>query len=336
MSEIKVSEIDKNEYALWDELVECSPHGTIFHSTDWLTMCSEASNRNLKIFGCFENDILVGGCSLFVHNLKGDFKVASSTCSMTPYGGVVLEQESNNMGRRQLHRHQNLIKHLYEALYKEKFHSVQITNPPEFLDIRPFTWNGWDCEIKYAYYMNLEKDIEKNLSKGVKENIKKALKKGIQTERRMDVKRHYELSKMIYEKQGLKPPVNEEFFENVVNLLKSKNIGEMMVSETSEGEIVASNIVLWDKKKAYGWSAASDPAFRKLGANVLQIQELFKYLKNQGFKNIDCMSANTPRLTEFIVGFHPTLIPYYRIGKEGHKYRLVKNIYQTYKKIGFK
>jgi len=38
MSEIQIRELDPAEYKLWDELVETSSCGTVFHTSDWLTL----------------------------------------------------------------------------------------------------------------------------------------------------------------------------------------------------------------------------------------------------------------------------------------------------------
>ena len=48
MSDIEVRELKKDEYNIWDNLVESSPHGTIFHKSFWLSMCSEMKTNNVR------------------------------------------------------------------------------------------------------------------------------------------------------------------------------------------------------------------------------------------------------------------------------------------------
>jgi hypothetical protein len=159
MSEIEVAELKRDQYEVWDNLVENSPYGTIFHKSTWLTICSEMLNQKLKILGCFEKNRLVGGCSLFTYTSKGLFKIASSICDMTPYGGIaLLRSSSNKVGRREA-KEREIIESIFNGFGAEQFDHIQLVNPPDFMDIRPFVWNGWDSRVYYAYYIDLEADI---------------------------------------------------------------------------------------------------------------------------------------------------------------------------------
>jgi lipid II:glycine glycyltransferase (peptidoglycan interpeptide bridge formation enzyme) len=316
MSEIEVRELKKDEYKLWNDLVESSPHGTIFHNSDWLTTCSELLNKRLKIYGCFENEELVGGCSLYIYKLKRFFKTASSIIEMTPYGGVVLSQSPSSKVREQEQTYSNIIKLLCNAFDNEHFDHIQITNSPDFVDIRPFTWNGWDSKIHYTYYFNLENDVEKNISKNVRWSIRKAIKNNITIKKLNNPSTYYELFSMTFKRQSLKPPITKEFLEKMIDILKTKNTGEMWIAETSSGEVASAEIVIWDNKRAYRWSAASHTNFKDTGATSLLLYEIFQDLKNRGFKEINLMAANTPHLTKFISSFNPRLVPYYSIEKK--------------------
>ena len=76
MDEIEVRELAPSEYKEWDLLVEKAQPGTLFHTSQWLEICRDVLSRDLRIYGCFRNGELVGGCPLFVKNLKGILKVA--------------------------------------------------------------------------------------------------------------------------------------------------------------------------------------------------------------------------------------------------------------------
>jgi hypothetical protein len=323
MTNIEVRELKKNEYGVWDELVENSPHGTIFHSSDWLTTCSELLNKKLKIFGCFENGQLVGGCSLYTHKLKRFFKVASSTIEMTPYGGVVLAQSQSTKVREQEQTYSNIIKSLCNTFDNEHFNHIQIINSPDFVDVRPFTWNGWDSKIFYAYYLILN-DFEKRLSRDPKRNIKKAIKNEISIEKSNDITSFYELFEETFSRQGLKPPVTKGFLVTVFDMLLKYEKGEMWIAKTKSEEIVAAEIFVYDNKRAYRWSAATHTELRKTGAYSLLLFEVFRDMQNRGFKEINLMAANTPQLTEFITSFNPKLVPYYKVEKSSTKYKLVE------------
>lgn len=331
MSEFEVREVKSDKYDIWDELVVNSPHGTIFHTSNWLTLCNKSLKEDLKIYGCFKDEDLVGGCSLFVHKSKGIFKTASSTCAMTPYGGIVLKQPSSYKARKQVREHHEIMKYLCNAIDKNNFESIRITNPPNFLDIRPFTWNGWNSTVLYAYLLDLDSDFENTLTRDVRRNLKKANENKIQIRKSGDLKTHYELFKRLFERQNLNPPANYVFFENLSELL-SKNMWDIWVAETSSGQIATSQIILFDDKTAYLWTNASDPAHIKSGANTLLYYSAFQELKSKGFKGVNMMSANLPQFTEFATAFNPKLIPYYSINKKSIKFQLITNAYNMLNK----
>ena len=64
VSEYEVHELDSSKYKMWDALVENSFHSTVFHFSDWLKIYKESLNQTFRIYGCFTNEELVGGCSL--------------------------------------------------------------------------------------------------------------------------------------------------------------------------------------------------------------------------------------------------------------------------------
>jgi hypothetical protein len=328
MSNICVRALKKDEYKMWDELVENSPHGTIFHSSDWVTTCSELLNKKLKIFGCFENEELVGGCSLYVYKSKF-LKTASSTIGMTPYGGVVLAQSPSSKVREREQIYRNIVKSLFDAFDNEHFDTIQITNSPDFVDVRPFIWYGWDSKILYAYYFNLVNEIEKSISKNVRRTIRKAIKNNVTIKKLSDASIYYQLFSMTFERQNLNPPVTKEFLETITGLLNSKNAGEMWIAETPSGEVGSAEIVIWDNKRAYRWSAASHADFKDTGVTSLLLYEIFQDLKNRRFKEINLMAANTPHLTKFISSFNPKLVPYYAVVKSSVKYKVATSVYKT-------
>lgn len=331
MSEIEVRKLKRVEYKIWDELVDESSHGTIFHKSFWLITCSNALNKKLKIYGCFENGQLVGGCSLYTHKIKRFLKMASSIIEMTPYGGVILAPSTSTKVREREQIHRDIIKSLCNAFDNEHFDHIQITNSPDFVDVRPFTWNGWDSKIHYAYYLILN-DFEKRLSRDLKRNINKAIKNEINIEKSDDITLFYDLFEETFSRQCLKPPVTKEFLANVFDMLLKHEKGEMWIAKTKSEGIAAAEIFVYDNKRAYRWSAATHTELRKTGAYSLLLFEVFRDMQNKRFEEINLMAANTPQLAEFITGFNPKLVPYYGVEKTSSRYDLAKMLFKRFNK----
>ncbi len=326
MSDILVRELESSEYIMWDDLVEKSPHGTVFHKSDWLAICKEVLNKNPRIYGCFQNNELIGGCSLFINKAAGVFKVASSTCEMTPYGGIVIKELPSTKIRKKEQESHKIMDSLRKFLC-DRFDSIKIRFSPDFLDLRPFTWNGWDSNILYTYYMDLQRDVDENISKNIKRDIKNA-ENEIKIRKLNDPKIYCDLQSMVYGRQNLNPPAPAEFFFRVFDLMESKTKGYMLVSETPSKEIVAAHVRLYDKDKIFAWAAASNPKFRANGYNTLLYYNEFKYLRNKNFRYMNMMAANTQRFTNFITGFNPKLIPHYSIRFNNRVFGFFEKIYR--------
>jgi len=330
MTTLQVRELGKDEYSAWDELVEKCPYGTIFHTSSWLRTCARSLGRALQVYACFEKGDLIGGCSVYVHRWKYA-KTAHSILSLTPYGGVVLvEPESANM-RRLEERRRSVIRALQKAFEVERFDYIQITNPPGFVDVRPFTWNGWETKVRYAYYLDLEGCSEGTLPKDVRWAARKAAENNVMIKKldEPDLSKYYELYSMTFRRQNLKPPVSADFLQEIVRVLKSENAVEMWVAETALGNVASAEILVLDLPMAYRWSAASHTDFRSTGATSLLLCEIFRDLRKRGFEEIDLMAANTPHLAKFIAGFNPRLTPYYMVEKRRSLLRIGETIYNA-------
>jgi hypothetical protein len=327
MSDIEIKELRKDDYKLWDSLVNASPHGTIFQESSWLLSSSEIFDRKMKIIGCFEDEKLIGGCSFFEYRTANNFfKMATSTCNMTPYSGFVLLQPSDGKAsdRKQEQKHIEISKALISAIIERHFDCVKFTNPPEFNDVRPFIWNGWRGNILYTYYLNLYKLNDASFSREAKRHIRKATDTNLRIKKEFDLSAYYSLFSMTFEKQNLKPPVSDQYFKRIIDLLERNGMGEMVICETPSGDAASAYINLWDSKRAYTWSNASHPELIKTGSNYLLISEISKDLKNRGFREVNLMRGNVPHLSNFVIKLNPNLIPYYEVEISSLRYDIAK------------
>lgn len=325
-SDVVVRELDLTEYELWDALVETSPYGTIFHTSNWLTICKDSFNLDLNIYGCFDNDELVGGCSLFIHKLKGIFTIASSTCNMTPYGGILVKRSASKKVREQEAFQNNVLKNILEHIEDQGFDRVSISNSPDFIDTRQFFSDNWIKDVNYAYYFDLSEEIEAKMPKDMKRMIRKATQNDIKIKKQSNPQCFYDLFKKTYERQQIVPPAQMKFFEKILNFLNNSHKGEMWIAEMPTGEVAAAEIIIWDDKRAYRWAATSNTELRIYNSTSLLLYNIFQDLKSRDFKEINLMGANTPNITQFVAGFNPKLVPYYTESTYSMKFDICRQI----------
>jgi len=328
MGEIEVKELLPSEYKEWDLLVEEAQSGTLFHTSQWLEICRDVLSRELRIYGCFRNGELVGRCPLFIKNFKGLLTVGISTCNMTDYCGPLIKESNSPKASKQVQENYDVLNALREFLCRQGFDNIHLKFSPGLEDIRPFTWNGWDSKVHYTYYLDLKENIDYNMSRTIRKDLKSAAEIGLKTRIWNDPETYYGLLSKTYEKQNLEPPLPRKFFERVFNLIREKDIGYMLVSETPGGEVVAAHLTLYGKKSTVTWSTARNPSFSQRGSNAFLYYNEFLDLKSRNFEYMNVMSANIPRFADFIRGFSPKLMPYYSVTLKSKKYSILKNLYK--------
>jgi hypothetical protein len=303
---------------MWDELVDKSPFGTIFATSEWLKITSEALNSEMDIFGCFTEENIVGGCPLFTKKYKKIIKYVTNTDGMMPYSGIIVNDYSKANVRKYERHQNNILKSIRLNFENLKLPYISLKNPISLLDLREFSWNGWDNKIHYTYLLDLN---NLNYSRDVKRNIKKANSNEITIEKSTDIDYYFSLFKHTFEHQGLNTPVDKNYLKKIFDSLIIKDKADMFVAKTKDGEWIAAEIFIHDSNYVHRWTAATDVNLRKTGGYHLLLDYAFNYYQKVGFNKMNLMAGNTPQLTEFITGFNPELCFYLSVVK---KYELTK------------
>ena len=131
----EVRPLTEDEYSLWDDFVDESPRGTVFHKSFWL----QTSGSRFVIYGCFRGGELYAGIPL-TYRGKFGMKIASRT-GMTPYSGVLFK-ETDSKYVTKLSTEKEASREIAQRL-KSDFHSVRLAFPIGPVDLQPFIWEGF-------------------------------------------------------------------------------------------------------------------------------------------------------------------------------------------------
>ncbi|WP_292519987.1 GNAT family N-acetyltransferase [Methanoculleus sp.] len=326
MTQIEVNELKTDELAAWDELVSNSVQGTVFHTSDWLLKTASSLNQTPVILGCYEDQTLVGGCSLLLSNPYKLLKIASSAALFAPYGGVVVTDiESTKRRERELHT-DNIITSIRNYIARERFDHVNLVNSPGFQDIRGFTRNGWDARVYYTYMLPVHENIFDHISKNARRSIRKAQKLGVTATEHFDPEIYWKLCVNTFQKQNSRPPFTKRHLMNMLEMIQKKDLGEMWVARTSSGEVAAAEVIVYDSKTAHRWSAASSEEHLNTGATSLLLGEVIAHLVDRNYPSINLMAGNVVHLSAFIASFNPDLIPYYGVEQSRARYSIMSRL----------
>jgi hypothetical protein len=318
----------------WDELVEKSPQGTFFHSSDWLKIMQKYYHYKIHILECYDQASdpkkIIGGCVFFTYN-RIILKIAIDEMIFTPFGGVILASQSNKNQRKIESYQSEIIDAIIGLLKEKKYDRVSLTHSPALIDVRPFSADNWKCEVRYTYILELENELEKNFTKEAKWSINKAIKnkisiRKVESPSLNDLNNFLHIHKMTLKRHefGNIYLFTEKYLADIIDLIYKKDKGSLWFAETSTGEVIAAEIVLYDHNIAHRWSAASHNEFQNTGATTYLLSEISKYLRDiKKYYKFNMMAANKPEIASFISQFNPQLIPYYTTSKRSWLYNIL-------------
>lgn len=191
---------------------------------------------------------------------------------------------------------------------------VSITLPPDITDIRPFTWRGFQAEVRYTYILSLPYSISL-ANKAIRNKLKKAHANGYYSQPTDNMEHVYQCLIETEKRKGFNHQISVADLE-----LARETLGEdkfrCYVCYSESGEPVSANVtLLLDAERAIGWVAGTKTAHLSNGV-VQQLHLLeFEDLASQGIKSFDFCGANIASVSESKAGWGGALKPYYVVRK---------------------
>ncbi len=305
---LEIRRLEETEYDEWDKLVEESPQGTIFHESSWI----KALTEDYGIYGYFKNGKLSAGIPFVRSKLKLGIKKLHSPPS-TPYFGIVYKE---NKGKyvTNLSDEKSISMAIIKKL-KEEFDSITISFSPFVIDIQPFIWEGFSCNVKYTYMIQIhDLDLVWNDMDAKRRNdIVKAEKDGVYIEPSDDFEQTIELVKKTFDRQ--RKQVN--FISTAIiynNMLSDKGRCKSFLARDNSGKAIGAVYIIWDQKRSYYLFGGYDSEEKHHGASAMATWEAIKFTKNVlGLNCFDFEGSMIPAIETYFRKFGGELTPYYTV-----------------------
>ena len=131
---LDVTELESDDYARYDQLVRVSPQGSVWSLASFAVRCGHEHT----VLGVFKGRELVGG---------GAVPLAAGAMARhidyLPWSGIVSRSESEG-------ENQAIARSLV-GYCERRWSESTLSLPPEWTDIREFTWAGWKHHVRYTY-----------------------------------------------------------------------------------------------------------------------------------------------------------------------------------------
>jgi hypothetical protein len=283
--------LTRDEWLLWDNLVEKAPGGTVFHKSYWLPQVE----GSFIIFGCFRGGELYGGVPI-VYRKKLGIRIASRL--FTPYSGFLFK-DGNSKYVTKLSTERKLSRQLARRL-KSDFDVVSLGYAPGPVDLQPFIWEGFSTSVQYTYIMKLRGSLEElwmGMEETTRTSIRKAENNGISIVTSDDFDQTFNVMHKIYTS-------SKAAYFNRNEVLAGRNQCKSFLAKDEQGKNVAGLYIVWDNKRSYYLLGGRDSENGHYGASALAIWEAIKFTKeNLGLAEFDFLGSMIPQVERFFRGF---------------------------------
>lgn len=315
----------------WDKFVDESPYGLIYHKWDFLKLTEKYTGFSLLPYGVFHGSILIGLFPLFYRNM-GTFRSVFSPPpkSGIPYLGFLMGSEYDSLKQDKKETYLNqVVDEVSCAIESLAPHYISISSGPNFLDIRPFIWNGYTVTPHFTYVIDLNRELEE-IWKGFKKNLRKQLSTCEPLDLRLiqsaDPSLLFELLYGRYDEQGLTVPLHGlDYLTEIIDTFPdSLKVYYLYYEDQPIGGILTheyKRFILW-----MGNTRIMDDIFGNEYINWILIQKA----KNDGYGILEIQGAGTKNLCQFKSKFNPNLEICYTIEKKHGLGVLAEWVYRNF------
>jgi hypothetical protein len=251
MSKPDIRKLNKDNLVEYDNLIDDSIEGTIFHKSWWLTMLKDyyGDSYNVDFYGAFEGEYLISGLPIPIHNkfgikfiynpkltpYLGPFHLTRKFGNNKKYGDITRKKKINDDFAKILSNLKNCIHYMFD------FHTM---------DMQPFMWNDFNIDVHYTYVLNLD-DLDriwKDMDKTRRHDINKCCKE--YNDIRFDkIDDFIKLNSKTMERQGLEI-LDKDLWLTIFNSCTQHDCCKVFTAYKDQLAI-ASLFLIWDNKRSY-------------------------------------------------------------------------------------
>jgi hypothetical protein len=303
---------------IWDEFVEASRYGLLFHRWDFLKIIEKHSGYKLLPYGIYEGNTLICLFPMFLRHYRG-LKLLFSPPPQTaiPYLGMVLSPDYDTLKQRKKESYMNTIVEETRLELKKISPNCSIfTMSPGILDLRSFKWGGYGIESLFSYTINLERpenEILGGFGKDCRERIRKFNRVNATLTESRDLGTYYDQSKKLYGEQGLNLPLLPQRYLEEIMKKFPENITMYFLER--DGEVIDIEGVYAYKDNFKLLFGASRIEEKYHGNQEYSTWELIKKAKKDGYRQFEIVGANTKRIRNYQSKFNPSLSMYFSVSR---------------------
>jgi hypothetical protein len=245
--ELTVEFLTPAQFALWNALVEKSPHGTVFHNSWWL----DATGHEFQILGSWNRDgQLQAGIPLPRKRRAG--LTLFHAPSLTPYLGPVFDLSQCDSIRDQLYLMRSQGEVLGQAITDfDSFSQIAGSAAPDF---QGFLWAGFHIEVGYTFRFEAGTTVDqawREAARTHRQKLKPERGEEISVEASDDISILIDLNRSTFSRQERSVPYSECMVRSLYHAASERGCRKLYVSRDSKGRPLSSLFVVNDSRASY-------------------------------------------------------------------------------------
>ena len=299
-SDVTIAVLPETRYPEWNELVAGSAEGSIYNTPEYLDALCAAAGGRYRILVARQGDELAGGIALYERDSILGRYVAPRL--LLYYNGIVLRRGATIYPSVETARRLKTLAALAEAIAAARYGHVELRNGGALTDARPFLARSWTAHPSYSYVVPIA-DLAAAWAR-VEQNLRRLVTRcaqhGLAFTDDDDFDSFFALHAATMERKDAAVYLPRPAFAAFVTRLLTQHLGRLFHVRTTDGRVVASQLVLLGAHPVcHTVSAAADPEFTKLGVSAFLRWKAFEALSALGYRANDLTDAALNPVTHF-------------------------------------
>ncbi|WP_416841657.1 lipid II:glycine glycyltransferase FemX [Haloferax sp. DFSO52] len=321
----------------WDDYVEQSPQGNLFHQYAALEVQAKHSNAELYPLIGFKGQEVVGLFPVFKIT-KGPIQTVFSPPPelRVAYLGPLFLNMDNMKQRKRESRHHEFIDKCFEWIQNEirpQYTHIRLDETHD--DLRAFTWNDFTISPSYTYHVDLtpgEDEVLMSFSSDARANIRNAPEDSFTIEEGglREIELIIEQVTDRYENQGISFRTSAEFVKDLYTNLPEGQIRPYVLR--IDGDFIGGILATDYKGTVSRWQGGVRTDIDvDVSVNDLLDWQLMHDGIERGRTTYDLVGADNRRINRYKSKFNPNLVPFYSLersdagmGKLAHIYKSIR------------
>ena len=304
--------LQREDYPEWDDLIDKSPHGTIFHYSWWLQ--TTATDFSILVIRN-ERGAIIAGMPIPRERRPG----LKFLCSpgLTPYLGPVFDLSSMDNTCDRLHFMRSSGEILARSI--KSFDCVRYVAGASAPDLQGFLWAGYRVHLAYTFRFPSTHTLEQvtaGMTRTHQQKLTKASRLKLRVVRDEGIEELIALNRMTFEKQGLKPVCSPDFLRRLWNAAYSQERAHLYIAKTSEDKPVAGLLTVNDNRTTYQIVSGVNPEFRDIPGAYSVLWNALQDTLHAG-RDFDFEGSSLRGVECFYRRWGAMAVPIWRIEKSG-------------------